>query len=102
MDYMEILKGNEEPLSIYTSIVRCLENIDLLPFLVEPIFNEALSLTGDDPDKLHFALVRVQVYADIHRNEDIELAQKIKYSAQVLEKVIFGNLMLGMEDTRVD
>ena len=102
MDYMEILRGNGEPLSVYHSIVRCLENIDLLPFFIEPIYNEALSLTGDEPDQLHFALVRVQVYADIHRNEDIEQAQKIKYAAQVLEKIIFGNLMLGMEDTSID
>jgi len=40
----------------------------------------------------------VQIYSDIHRNEDMEQAQKIKYVAQVLEKIIFGSLMMEHEE----
>jgi hypothetical protein len=98
MDYIEILSGQEEPLSIYSNIVQCLENLELLPPLIEPIYRDALLLTGDGPDRLRFALVRLQIYADIHRYEDMEKTQKIKYVAQVLEKVIFGGLMLEQEE----
>jgi hypothetical protein len=38
--------------------------------------------------------LRLQLYADIHRNEDLEKAMHIKYVAQVLEKVIFGSLIM--------
>lgn len=98
MDYLEILSGQEESLNIYSSIVQCLENLELLPSLIEPIYREALLLTGDGPDRLRFSLVRLQIYADIHRYEDMEKTQKIKYVAQVLEKVIFGGLMLEQEE----
>jgi hypothetical protein len=94
MNYMEILRGQGETLRIYNDIERCLENLDLLPLLLEPIYREALALGDDSPDRLRFALVRLQVYADIHRYEDMEQTQKMKYVAQVLEKVIFGNLLL--------
>jgi hypothetical protein len=57
-----------------------------------------MALDDETLDHLRFALLRVQIYSDIHRNEDMELAQKIKYVAQVLEKVIFGSLMMEHED----
>jgi hypothetical protein len=102
MNYLEILKGQGETLSIYTDIARCLENLDLLPPLLEPIYREALSLTDDGPDRLRFALVRLQVYADIHRYEDMEQTQKMKYVAQVLEKVVFGSLLLEQQEPAGD
>ncbi|NYT04859.1 MAG: hypothetical protein GKC04_00585 [Methanomicrobiales archaeon] len=95
MDYLEILKGQGEPLGIYSDIVRCIENFGAFPLYIEPIYRQALALGDENPDRLRFALVRLQVYADIHRYEDMEQTQKIKYVAQVLEKVIFGGLMLG-------
>ena len=50
-------------------------------------------LTGSVSHSCGFSL-----YADIHRNEDLEKAMHIKYVAQVLEKVIFGSLVMEPED----
>lgn len=98
MDYMDILRGREEPLHIFSTIVPALENVHLLPDILEPVYREAMSYDEAGLDRLRFALIRVQIYADIHRNEDMERAQKLKYVAQVLEKVIFGSLMMEHEE----
>jgi hypothetical protein len=98
MEYIEILRGEGEPLSIYDNIVKCLENEELFPYLIETIYREALSLVDDGPDRLRFALIRLQVWADLHRYQDMEQAQKMKYIAQGLEKVVFGNLLLEYEE----
>jgi hypothetical protein len=46
--------------------------------------------------------MRLQLYADVHRNEDLEKAMHIKYVAQVLEKVIFGTLVMEHEELNAD
>jgi hypothetical protein len=46
--------------------------------------------------------MRLQLYADVHRNEDLEKAMHIKYVAQVLEKVIFGSLVMEHEELNAD
>lgn len=98
MDYMGILCGGEEPLPVYTTILPALEDIRVFPVLLEPIYREAVALDEAMLDRLRFALIRVQIHADIHRNEDMERAQKLKYVGQVLEKVIFGSLLMEHED----
>jgi hypothetical protein len=98
MRYQEILEGGEVPLDIYAEIVPVLEDIHLFPSRLEPIYRKAMTYDDDTLDRLRFALLRVQVHADIHRNEDMEKAQKIKYVSQVLEKVIFGSLMMEHEE----
>jgi hypothetical protein len=97
MDLGKILAGREEPLPVYRNIALCLENIELFPFLLEPIYREAMTFDEDTLDRFRFALVRLQVYTDIHHYEDMENTQKIRYVAQVLEKVIFGDLLLERE-----
>ncbi|KQC06229.1 MAG: hypothetical protein APR55_05095 [Methanolinea sp. SDB] len=98
MDYHRILQGPEDDKEIYDDIVRALEDVELFPDLVEPIYRKAMNLDDDRLDRLRFALLRVQLYSDIHRNEDMERAQKMKYVAEVLEKTIFGSLMLEHEE----
>lgn len=97
MDYLRILSGGGEPLDIYQMILPSLETIELLPQSIEPIYLRAVQMEGTDLDHFRFALVRLQVYADIHRYEDSDAMQRIKYVAQTLEKIIFGNLMLETE-----
>jgi len=97
MDYIRIISGNGEVLDIYHMLIPCLENIEELPQSIEPIYLAAIKLEGDGLDHFRFGLVRLQVYADIHRYEDSDEMQKIKYVAQILEKIIFGNLMLETE-----
>jgi hypothetical protein len=98
MDYLQVLSGREPPLAIYDGIIVCLENPLAFPDLLEPIYRQAMSLDDDTLDRFRFALLRLQLYADIHRNEDLEKAMHIKYVAQVLEKVIYGTLVMERED----
>jgi hypothetical protein len=98
MNFKEVLTGKEKPFDIYDDISQALSDIRLFPDLIEPIYRKAMLMDEDNLDGLRFALVRVQIFSDIHRNEDMELAQKIKYVSQVLEKVIFGSLILEHEE----
>jgi hypothetical protein len=98
MDYAEILAGREDLLPVYAGIVRALERFEEFPFLLESVYREAQELGDEDLDRLRFGLVRLQVYADIHRYENMEAAQQMKYIASVLERVIFGRLLLEGEE----
>ena len=97
MNIREVLTGKEKPFEIYDEISVALSDIRQFPDLVEPIYRKAMLMDEEGLDRLRFALVRVQIYSDIHRNEDMEQAQKLKYVSQALEKVIFGSLILEGE-----
>jgi hypothetical protein len=98
MDYMRVLCGKEKPLAIYKGVIACLENPQAFVDLVEPIYREAMNLDDETLDRFRFALVRLQLYADIHRNEDLEKAMELKYVSQVLEKLVFGTLVMEREE----
>jgi hypothetical protein len=98
MDYARVLAGKEKPLAIYKGVITCLENPKTFPDLLEPIYREAMNLDDESLDRFRFALLRLEIYADIHRNEDLEQAMQIKYVAQVLEKLIFGSLIMEREE----
>ena len=98
MDYERVLTGREKSLPIYKGVIACLESPQGFPDLLEPIYREAMTLDDESLDRFRFALMRLQIYADIHRNEDLEKATHIKYVAQVLEKVIFGTLVMDREE----
>jgi hypothetical protein len=94
MDIVRVLRGTGEPLQIYAPIAGVIGDISTFPDLIESIYNDANGLSDEDADRLHFALIRLQIYADVHRYENMETSQRMKYVAQVLEKLIFGSLML--------
>ena len=102
MDYQRVLTGKEKPLPIYKGVVACLDNPLAFPDLLEPIYREAMGLDDDTLDLFRFSLMRLQLYADIHRNEDLEKAMYIKFVAQVLEKVIFGSLIMEPAEPSAD
>jgi hypothetical protein len=102
MDYMRVLCGREKPLPIYKGVIACLENPKVFPDMVEPIYREAINLDDETLDRFRFALLRLQLYADIHRNEDLEKAMEIRYVSQVLEKVVFGTLIMEREELAAD
>lgn len=102
MDFARVLTGKEKPLPIYRSVISCLENPVAFPDLLEPIYREAMNLDDDALDRFRFALLRLQIYADIHRNEDLEQAMHLKYVAQVLEKLVFGTLIMEREEFAAD
>jgi hypothetical protein len=98
MKFREVLEAGGAPLPLFDEIARVLDDSQLFPGAVEKIDRSAMTLDEEGLDHLRFALLRVQIYSDIHRNEDMEQAQKIKYVSQVLEKIIFGSLMMEHED----
>ena len=98
MDHLRILGGGEEPLPVFSRVVEALENYEEFPFLLEPIFREVSELDDEDLDRFRFGLVRLQVYADIHRYEDMEAAQRMKYVSTILERMLFGRLLLEGEE----
>lgn len=98
MDYLRILTGTEIPLPIYSKITTSLENPREFPDLIEPIYREAMTMDDETLDRFRFSLIRLQLYSDIHRNEDMEKAMHIRYVAQVLEKVIYGTLIMEREE----
>jgi len=98
MDFARVIAGKEKTLPLYKGVIACLETPQAFPDLLEPIYREAMTLDDDSLDRFRFALMRLQIYADIHRNEDLEKATHIKYVAQVLEKVIFGTLVMEPEN----
>ncbi len=98
MEFARVLAGREKPLAIYKGVIACLESPQAFPDLIEPIYREAMTLDDDSLDRFRFALMRLQIYADVHRNEDLEKATHIKYVSQVLEKVIFGTLIMEREE----
>jgi hypothetical protein len=102
MDFGRILAGTEQSLPIYDRIVSALENPLSFPDLLEPIYREAMKLDDETLDRFRFSLMRLQLYADIHRNEDLEQAMQIKYVAQVLEKVVFGSLIMEPAEPAAD
>lgn len=98
MNFREMLEGGGISLPVYEDIAVVLDDIERFPLYIEKIYRTAMTLDDETLDHLRFALLRVQIHSDIHRNEDMEQAQKIKYVAQVLEKIIFGSLMMEHED----
>ena len=102
MNYERILAGKEKPLPIYKGIIAALENPLAFPDLLEPIYREAMNMDDDSLDRFRFSLMRLQIWADIHRNEDLEKAMHIKYVAQVLEKVVFGSLVMEQGEVAAD
>ncbi len=102
MDYQRILAGKEKPLPIYQAVVAALESPRSFPDLLEPIYREAMTLDDETLDKFRFSLMRLQVYADVHRNEDLEQAMHTKYVAQVIEKVVYGSLIMEPAEPLAD
>lgn len=72
------------------AITEAVDNPDRLPFLIESI----LSLEIEDMEKFRYVLVRVQIDSELHMNEDIQRNHKRLYVARVIEKLLYGELLL--------
>ncbi len=72
------------------AIAGVVDDPDQLPYVIEGI----KSLEIDDMDKFRFVLLRVQVDSHLHMNEDLEKYMKRLYVAQVIEKLLYGELLL--------
>ena len=92
---LELLAGKkgvdiEEIHDNVLTIAGVVDDPDQLPYVIEGI--KALEI--DDMDKFRFVLLRVQVDSHLHMNEDLEKYMKRLYVAQVIEKLLYGELLL--------
>jgi len=105
MDTIELLMGQKDvdagniPAHIL-AIAEAVDNPDSLPYLIESI----MSLEIDDMEKFRYVLVRVQIDSELHMNEDIQRNHKRVFVAQVIEKLLYGGLLLevGKDDGEDD
>ncbi len=72
------------------TIAEVVEAPDELPYLLETI----KSMQIDDMEKFRLVLLRVQIDSMLHMNEDIEMYQKRLYVSQVIEKLLYGEILL--------
>jgi len=71
-------------------IAEVVDEPDKLPYLIENI----KSLKIDDMEKFRFVLLRVQIDSHLHMNEDLEKYMKRLYVSQVVEKLLYGEILL--------
>ncbi|MCZ7396222.1 MAG: hypothetical protein ABOK23_06975 [Candidatus Methanoperedens sp.] len=73
------------------TIAEVVDEPDKLPYLLESI----KSMEIEDKEKFRFVLLRVQIDSMLHMNEDIEKYQKRLYVSQVIEKLLYGEILLA-------
>jgi hypothetical protein len=73
------------------TIAEVVDEPDKLPYLLETI----KSMEIEDMEKFRFVLLRVQIDSMLHMNEDIEMYQKRLYVSQVIEKLLYGEILLA-------
>jgi len=95
-DDLRLLAGEDEirePKGFMLLVARALRNPMRLPWLLKDIC--ALCLKEDDQRDMRLSLIRVQVEAEMRMNEDIQRYQQRRYVAQVIEILLFNDLLLA-------
>ena len=88
---VSVVTGEQNPEKLekwQETFVYVLQHPEELPFYLEKIVKLRKS------DKLRLALVRAQIFADIHMSENMEVYQMWKYVAENTEMLLYGSLAL--------
>lgn len=96
---LQVLMGKEEidnPQNKYLLLAETFDNPYKLPFLLEDI----CKLEADRSIRL--ALLRIQIESDLRMNENIQKYACQRYVAQVIEKLLFGELLLVWEEESIE
>jgi len=91
-----VLAGNTKPVEpngYMLLLAKVLKDPMRLPFMLEEIC--ALDLTDEEMHSLRMALIRVQIESDLRMHEDIQRYQQRRYVAQVIEILLFEELLLS-------
>ena len=75
------------------TMAKALRNPMRLPWLIKDIFN--LCIKEEDQRDMRLCLIRVQVEAELKMNQDIQRYQQRRYVAQVIEILLFNELLLA-------
>ncbi|MDW7775941.1 MAG: hypothetical protein SCH39_06355 [Methanosarcinales archaeon] len=97
MDTLRLLMGQTEVDTVSVSeeillLARAIDDPYSLPYLIEEL--NALEIA--DEELVRFALVRVQIDSELRMNEDIQMHQRRRFVAQVIEKLLFGEVLIEM------
>jgi hypothetical protein len=93
---LRLLAGEDEvrePKGFILLVARALRNPMRLPWFLKEIC--ALCLKEEDQRDMRLSLIRVQVEAEMRMNEDIQRYQQRRYVAQVIEILLFNDLLLA-------
>jgi hypothetical protein len=99
LDDLLLLTGTDEikspdQIKCYTLLVaRALRDPMRLPWLLKDIFS--LAIREEEQRDLRLCLIRVQVEAELKMNQDIQRYQQRRYVAQVIEILLFNELLLA-------
>ena len=74
-------------------VAKALRNPMRLPWLLKDIFN--LCIQEEDQRDMRLCLIRVQVEAELMMTQDIQRFQQRRYVAQVIEILLFNELLLA-------
>jgi hypothetical protein len=91
-----LLTGEDEvrePKGHILLVARALRNPMRLPWFLKDTC--ALSLKEDEQREMRLCLIRVQVDAELRMNQDIQRYQQRRYVAQVIEILLFNELLLA-------
>lgn len=79
-------------------IAEVVDDPDKLPYFLENI----KSMEIEDMEKFRFVMLRIQIDSQLHLNEDIEKYHKRLFVSQVIEKLLYGELLLeaGTEEKK--
>ncbi|PAV10954.1 hypothetical protein ASJ81_02110 [Methanosarcina spelaei] len=102
---LQLISGKKDISSHYQDIPEemlllseVIEDPLKLPYLLETFYTTPIK----NEKAFHFALVRVQVDSDLRMHEDIQKYQQRKYVAETLEKLLYGELMLSVENSGIE
>ncbi len=87
----------KEPKDYTLLVARALGNPMKLPWLLRDICD--LKIREEEQRDMRLSLIRVQVDAELKMNQDIQRFQQRRYVAQVIEILLFNDLMLAPRDT---
>jgi hypothetical protein len=87
------IKEPEKIKSYVLLIAKALRNPMRLPWLLKDIFN--LCIKEEDQRDMRLCLIRVQVEAELKMNQDIQRYQQRRYVGQVIEILLFNELLLA-------
>jgi hypothetical protein len=94
---LALLTGEDEvhgtPGPYILLVARALRSPMRLPWLLKDIC--AICLCDEDQKNMRLALIRIQVDAELRMHEDIQRYQQRRYVAQVIEILLFNELLLS-------
>ncbi len=92
---IDLITGGDggEPLGSILLLAKVLETPLKLPRMIKQFCT--LCLQGSEMEEFRLALIRVQIDADLKMHQDIQRYQQRRYVAQVIEILLFQELMLA-------